>query len=175
MQSYLSFSSQDKLIFIKKDDVNPDYYLMQTTGPTINTGLVHKTYLIEPFEISKPLSKPPPPTMAPPPLPPKPPKPTQLQALFDYTAQNDDELTFKEGEIFNFINPDPINSEWRYVQNSQGKRGLIPGNYVTELLPSGGSRRSKSKKHQLKKNQSKKNQSKKNNRSRKNKKTSKRK
>ncbi|OUM60404.1 hypothetical protein PIROE2DRAFT_52039 [Piromyces sp. E2] len=48
-------------------------------------------------------------------------------ALYDYDAQEDNEISFKEGDIItelNFVTDD----WWEGVAN--GKRGLFPGNYV---------------------------------------------
>ena len=63
----------------------------------------------------------------PPPIKP-PPKPGQVKvykALYDYTAQNKDELSFKEGDIIYILD---TNSSW-WKANCNGKIGLIPSNY----------------------------------------------
>jgi len=49
-------------------------------------------------------------------------------AVFDFTADSDDELTIKEGEVIT------INSEaegWILGTNSKGMQGLFPANYVS--------------------------------------------
>jgi myosin-1 len=59
----------------------------------------------------------------------QPPKP-QARALYPYNAQNDDELTFGEGEILVIIQKD-ANGWWE--AEAGGQRGWVPANYVQEL------------------------------------------
>uniref|UniRef100_A0A8C7AUZ6 Intersectin-1 n=1 Tax=Neovison vison TaxID=452646 RepID=A0A8C7AUZ6_NEOVI len=63
----------------------------------------------------------------------EPPKPTALPAVcqvigvYDYSAQNDDELAFSKGQIINVLNKDDPDW-WRGEVN--GQVGLFPSNYV---------------------------------------------
>jgi len=68
------------------------------------------------------MAKPTPPKIAP-----KPGKVTVLRALYDYTAQQEDELSFNEGDILYLV--DQSNSSW-YKARCGRKCGLIPSNYV---------------------------------------------
>ena len=57
-----------------------------------------------------------------------PPKPGQVKvykAMYDYQAQNPDELSFKEGDVLYVID---MHSDW-WRANTNGKTGLIPSNY----------------------------------------------
>jgi len=58
----------------------------------------------------------------------QPPRPT-VKALYDYDAQTDDELSFKEGDTIVIIQKDP-GGWWEGEMN--GKRGWVPANYVQE-------------------------------------------
>jgi hypothetical protein len=49
---------------------------------------------------------------------------------YDFTAENPDELTIREGEI---IIIDQENEGWFSGTNTRGQSGLFPANYVTEL------------------------------------------
>ena len=59
----------------------------------------------------------------------QPPKP-QARALYPYTAQNDDELTFGEGDVFVILQKD-ANGWWE--AEAGGQRGWVPANYVQEF------------------------------------------
>ncbi|KAJ1679890.1 cytoskeletal protein binding protein, partial [Spiromyces aspiralis] len=66
--------------------------------------------------------------------------PRILIAIYDYHAQDDEELSFKEGDIFyelDATNPDWLKVRLRLPPNNeqQEREGLIPGNYVQELTP----------------------------------------
>ncbi|XP_075924244.1 nebulin isoform X12 [Petromyzon marinus] len=54
------------------------------------------------------------------------------RALYDYTGADDDEVTFKDGDVI--INVQPIDEGWMYgtVQRS-GKTGMLPANYVEAI------------------------------------------
>ncbi|ESO09962.1 hypothetical protein HELRODRAFT_190341 [Helobdella robusta] len=54
------------------------------------------------------------------------------KAMYDYTAQDTDEVTFMENDII--INCDPIDEGWMYgtVQRT-GIRGMLPSNYVEKV------------------------------------------
>ncbi|GAB5355279.1 hypothetical protein AAMO2058_000191700 [Amorphochlora amoebiformis] len=56
------------------------------------------------------------------------PKPKELwcTALFDFTAEESEELTFKKGDLMKVLERDP---EW-WVAELNGKKGFIPANYV---------------------------------------------
>jgi len=68
-----------------------------------------------------------------PPAPPRPPKPGHvkvLRALYKYTAQYPDELSFEEGDVL-YVTGSVADPNW--VRASCGNHsGLIPCNYVTE-------------------------------------------
>ena len=54
----------------------------------------------------------------------------QVVALYNYQAQNDDELTFAKNSVINVIeNKDP---DW-WKGECNGVTGLFPSNYVTAL------------------------------------------
>ncbi|XP_023593032.1 SH3 domain-containing kinase-binding protein 1 isoform X2 [Trichechus manatus latirostris] len=55
------------------------------------------------------------------------------KVIFPYEAQNDDELTIKEGDIVALINKDCIDLGW-WEGELNGRRGVFPDNFV-KLLP----------------------------------------
>ncbi|XP_045438265.1 SH3 domain-containing kinase-binding protein 1 isoform X5 [Pipistrellus kuhlii] len=55
------------------------------------------------------------------------------KVIFPYEAQNDDELTIKEGDIVTLINKDCIDIGW-WEGELNGRRGVFPDNFV-KLLP----------------------------------------
>ncbi|XP_039770084.1 SH3 domain-containing kinase-binding protein 1 isoform X5 [Ornithorhynchus anatinus] len=56
------------------------------------------------------------------------------KVIFPYEAQNDDELTIKEGDIVTLVNKDCIDVGW-WEGELNGRRGVFPDNFV-KLLPS---------------------------------------
>jgi len=62
------------------------------------------------------------------PPPPKPAVPTAT-ALYDYTAQTEDELSFAEGDVIQIIQKDP--GGW-WEGQLKDKRGWVPANYLKE-------------------------------------------
>ncbi|XP_067401118.1 SH3 domain-containing kinase-binding protein 1 isoform X3 [Emydura macquarii macquarii] len=56
------------------------------------------------------------------------------KVIFPYEAQNEDELTIKEGDIVTLINKDCIDAGW-WEGELNGRRGVFPDNFV-KLLPS---------------------------------------
>ena len=54
----------------------------------------------------------------------------QAQALYDYDATTDDELTFKEGDVITILQKDPA-GWWEGELN--GRKGWVPANYVKEI------------------------------------------
>jgi len=53
----------------------------------------------------------------------------QWTALYDYTASDDDELTFKDGDVI--VNAQAIADGWMYgTLATTGQSGLLPSNYV---------------------------------------------
>lgn len=55
------------------------------------------------------------------------------RALYDYVAQDDDEVAFNEGDVI--TNGDPIDEGWMYgIVERTGQYGMLPSNYVEELL-----------------------------------------
>jgi hypothetical protein len=54
--------------------------------------------------------------------------PLSPQALYEYTAQHNDELSFQEGEVLRLLEKVDEGAWWRAV--CRGKTGLVPANYV---------------------------------------------
>ena len=84
--------------------------------------------------------KPPPPTPASDnndPAPKLPPKPVREQAkvLFAYEAQNEDELTIKEGDIITIVSKDIEDVGW-WKGELNGRIALFPDNFVEIIKPS---------------------------------------
>lgn len=77
--------------------------------------------------------------MDPPPLPPRP-KPFEIRphaiALYDYTASQGDELSFKANEIITLIHH--VNSEWLFGYTDEAE-GIFPKNFVRIMVPLPGS------------------------------------
>jgi hypothetical protein len=72
----------------------------------------------------------------PPPQPVAPPPPQQQQpmyrALYDYDAQDDDEVSFQEGDVI--TNCQIIDDGWVIgVVRSSGNKGMIPSNYIERI------------------------------------------
>lgn len=60
----------------------------------------------------------------------------QVIAMYDYTAANQDELSFSKGQLINIL--DKTNPDW-WKGEASGVTGLLPTNYVkmtTESDPS---------------------------------------
>lgn len=60
----------------------------------------------------------------------------QVIGMYDYTAQNDDELAFNKGQIINVLNKE--DPDW-WKGEVNGQVGLFPSNYVkltTDMDPS---------------------------------------
>lgn len=66
-------------------------------------------------------------------LPPKPPR-EQAKALYQYKAQNDDELTFKEGDIITIISKDIEDKGW-WKGELNGRIGVFPDNFIELIKP----------------------------------------
>lgn len=66
-------------------------------------------------------------------LPPKPPR-EQAKALYQYKAQNEDELTFKEGDIITIINKDIEDKGW-WKGELNGRIGVFPDNFIELIKP----------------------------------------
>ncbi|XP_051969896.1 SH3 domain-containing kinase-binding protein 1 isoform X1 [Xyrauchen texanus] len=56
------------------------------------------------------------------------------KAIFPYEAQNEDELSIKEGEIVTIISKDCADAGW-WQGELNGKKGLFPDNFVKLLIP----------------------------------------
>lgn len=52
----------------------------------------------------------------------------RARAEFDYDAQEDNEISFQEGEILTDIQK--LDPDWWMVTNSRGQQGLVPSNYL---------------------------------------------
>jgi len=53
-----------------------------------------------------------------------------FQALYDYDAEDETELTIKEGEILHVISE---TDGWYFGSNAQGQQGNFPSNFVEPL------------------------------------------
>lgn len=63
---------------------------------------------------------------------------TICKALYDYTAQSDEELTFKEDDILYILDKDEDPDWWKAQLkpaslDQVGPIGLVPANYVDEV------------------------------------------
>jgi len=54
------------------------------------------------------------------------------QAMYDYDAQDDDEVGFQENDLV--VNVEPIDEGWMFgtIQRT-GQRGMLPANYVERV------------------------------------------
>lgn len=52
----------------------------------------------------------------------------RARAEYDYDAQEDNEVSFTEGEILTEIQK--VDPDWWFVTNSKGQQGLVPANYL---------------------------------------------
>ena len=53
----------------------------------------------------------------------------EVQALGNFQAEEDGDLSFKEREILTILESNRDDG-WLLAQNALGERGLVPGNYV---------------------------------------------
>jgi len=54
------------------------------------------------------------------------------QAMYDYDAQDDDEVGFRENDIV--VNVEPIDEGWMFgTIERTGMRGMLPANYVERI------------------------------------------
>jgi len=61
-------------------------------------------------------------------------KETKVRAVYEYTAQEDGELSFKENEEFIVTDWDEESEEgWYNAKKNSGESGLVPGNYVEKI------------------------------------------
>ncbi|KAF7660202.1 hypothetical protein LDENG_00286080 [Lucifuga dentata] len=58
----------------------------------------------------------------------------QCKVLFPYEAQNEDELSIKEGEIVNIITKECADAGW-WMGEIGGRQGVFPDNFVKLLIP----------------------------------------
>lgn len=56
-------------------------------------------------------------------------------ALWDYKGDQEGDLQFKEGDVINEVKPSSLGSDWLQGK-CNGKRGVFPATYVTELVAS---------------------------------------
>ena len=56
----------------------------------------------------------------------------QAQALFDFIAEEDGEISFKKGDIL-FVVEKPDANWWVGMLGAQGSQGLFPSTYVKSL------------------------------------------
>ncbi|KAI9498459.1 hypothetical protein BDB00DRAFT_449648 [Zychaea mexicana] len=106
----LTFSEDNILYILDKDD-DPDWWKAQLKTPSLDQvgpiGLVPANYIDE----AEPIGT--------------------IEALYDYTAQQDEELSFKENDIMVlYENDDP---DWFLAKEKGGTIGLVPSNYIQEV------------------------------------------
>ena len=54
------------------------------------------------------------------------------QAMYDYTAADDDEVSFNDGDLI--IHCQPIDAGWMEgTVERTGQRGMLPSNYVEQV------------------------------------------
>lgn len=53
-----------------------------------------------------------------------------LRAIYPYEAQEDNEVTFDEGDLLTLL--DRLDEDWWLVRNERREHGLIPSNYVQD-------------------------------------------
>lgn len=53
-----------------------------------------------------------------------------MVALYNFDAQNVEELSFKKGEKLDIIDHPAHDPEWWQARNSLGQTGLVPTNYI---------------------------------------------
>ncbi|KAJ0059825.1 hypothetical protein NL108_013663, partial [Boleophthalmus pectinirostris] len=58
----------------------------------------------------------------------------QCKVLFPYEAQNEDELSIKEGEVINIITKECADAGW-WMGEIGGRQGVFPDNFVKLLVP----------------------------------------
>ncbi|KAI9472028.1 MAG: hypothetical protein EXX96DRAFT_653204 [Benjaminiella poitrasii] len=102
----ISFNADDTLYILDTEDPNWHKAQLKVTnsqeiGPI---GLVPSNYI----EKAKPVGS--------------------VKALYDYEARSPEELSFKENDTFGLYERD--DPDWFVVETSDGKIGLVPGNYV---------------------------------------------
>lgn len=54
-------------------------------------------------------------------------------ALYSFTSNSDNELTFDKGDRLEIIDRPPTDPEWFKARNQKGQVGLVPRNYLQEL------------------------------------------
>ena len=64
------------------------------------------------------------------PLPPPPPDLTRCEVLYDYTANQEDELTIEPGDIIDVT--DQQDQDW-WTGELNGRSGIFPASYVQEM------------------------------------------
>ena len=59
----------------------------------------------------------------------------RCRALYDCDADNDDELTFEEGDVIVILNEETEDENWMegYLESNATKRGLFPVSFVEVL------------------------------------------
>ena len=54
-------------------------------------------------------------------------------ALYSFTSNNEQELSFEKGDRLEIIERPPSDPEWYRARDSRGHVGLVPRNYLQEL------------------------------------------
>lgn len=54
-------------------------------------------------------------------------------ALYSFTSNSDNELSFEKGDRLEIIDRPPTDPEWFKARNQKGQIGLVPRNYLQEL------------------------------------------
>lgn len=63
----------------------------------------------------------------------------QGTVLYDFMAESKDELTVKEGQVVNIINDKKSKDWWMCELASNGKRGVVPSQFIEPIKEKGGS------------------------------------
>jgi amphiphysin len=56
----------------------------------------------------------------------------EMTALFDYDAQEDNELSLKKGDIVTIVERFEDNEDW-VIGQSKGKTGMVPASYLQKM------------------------------------------
>jgi len=100
----------------------------QESVPDPNRKSDHQ-YYPPPQQMAPPQQRAPPPQQMPPSSVPAGPR---FKCMYDYTAGDDDEVSFREDDIV--IDVDPIDEGWMYgTVLRTGQRGMLPANYVEQV------------------------------------------
>ena len=58
-----------------------------------------------------------------------------MMALWDYKSDQNGDLQFKEGDVISDVKPTSLGADWLQGK-CNGRRGVFPANFVTEMVAS---------------------------------------